>query len=458
MTDSAVLLGRRLAALRRARDARAEHDEPASLAPPAIDRIALARRAADLAERLARAVDGDRVRTSRGSFVRVAADPAAIPLERQRLARLPDGPPADVPLVCLDAETTGLATGTGTIAFLIGLGTWYGDEFRQVQLLLPDQADEPAFLDALAAEIPADAWLVTYNGRSFDWPLLVTRFRMTRRDEPIHAGHVDLLPFVRRIFRHRLSDARLKTVETELLGLERGPDVAGWEIPGRYLDFLRGGDAEPLREVVRHNHEDVRSLARLLAHVDVRLADRDGRTSAPSGDLAGLARAYRRIGRMDEALDCLDTALEGPPAGSRGQPTWTAALTARIADRDDLLVERAHLLRRLGRHGDALVTWRDLAAGGGTLAGLAWVEVAKILEHRRRDPAGALEACAAARRIAERSRALGRPLPGLEADLGRRRRRLHRRVAARGGLAGPEVLRAVELATRTTVLRAPQPA
>jgi tetratricopeptide (TPR) repeat protein len=444
VTDGTVLVGRRLAALRRARDARGQHDNPASVAPPAVDRAALARQATDLAERLAGAVEGDRLRTDRGSFVRVAADPTPIPLERERLARLPDGPPADVPLVCLDTETTGLATGTGTVAFLVGLGTWRGDDFHQVQLLLPDQADEPAFLDALAAEIPADAWLVTYNGRSFDWPLLVTRFRMTRREVPTHAGHIDLLPFVRRIFRHRLSDARLQTVETELLGLDRGPDVAGWEIPGRYLDFLRGGDAGPLREVVRHNHEDVRSLARLLAHVDVALADPEGRTSAPSGDLAGLARAYRRIGRMEEALDCIDTALQIPPATSRMRPSWTAALTARIADRDNLLVERAHLLRRLGRHGDALVTWRDLAAGGGNLAGVAWVEVAKILEHRLRDPGGALEACAAASRIAERSRALGRPLAGLEADLGRRRRRLVRRVAARGGLAGPGALRTAQ--------------
>ena len=95
---------------------------------------------------------------------------------------LPGQPPPDVPLLCLDTETTGLATAAGTLAFLVGLGWWEGDRFRQVQLLLPDHADEPALLAELAAHIPPTAWLVTYNGRGFDWPLLVARYRMARRD------------------------------------------------------------------------------------------------------------------------------------------------------------------------------------------------------------------------------------------------------------------------------------
>ena len=98
-------------------------------------------------------------------------------------------------------------------------------------------------------------------------------------------------------FRHRLTDARLKTVETELLGLARGHDVEGWEIPGRYLDFLRGGPAEPLTEVIRHNHEDVQSLARLLAHAETTLGASADRRIAPVGDLAGLAGLRRSAGR-----------------------------------------------------------------------------------------------------------------------------------------------------------------
>ena len=170
-----------------------------------------------------------------------------------------------MPLVCLDTETTGLATAAGTVAWLIGLGWWEpGDRFRQVQLLLPDHAEERALLTALAATIAPNAWLVTYNGRGFDWPLLVARYRLARRAAPGHDGHLDLLPIVRRLFRHRMANARLRTAEADLLGLHRVGDIEGWEIPGRYLQFLRGGPAELLVEVVRHNDQDVRSLARLL--------------------------------------------------------------------------------------------------------------------------------------------------------------------------------------------------
>ena len=89
-----------------------------------------------------------------------------------------------MPLVCLDTETTGLATAAGTVAFLVGLGWWEGDRFRQVQLLLPDHPAEPALLAGSPRHIPPDAWLVTYNGRGFDWPLLVARYRMARRAAP----------------------------------------------------------------------------------------------------------------------------------------------------------------------------------------------------------------------------------------------------------------------------------
>jgi len=261
------------------------------------------------AERLAEAVHGELVRTPAGCFVRVEAPSTLLPIDRDRLARLPGQPPPDAPLVCLDTETTGLATAAGTLAFLVGLGWWDGGRFRQEQLLLPDHADEPALLAELARRIPVGAWLVTYNGRGFDWPLLVARYRLAGSGPPVHAGHLDLLPLVRRLFRHRLGDARLATVETGLLGLRRGPDVPGWEIPGRYLEFLRDGEPWRLVDVVRHNDEDVRSLARLLVHVDRAYADEGRWIEAPPGDLAGLARAFARDRRDEEALACLDTAI-----------------------------------------------------------------------------------------------------------------------------------------------------
>ncbi len=181
-------------------------------------------------------------------------------------------------------------------------------------MLLPDHGEEPALLTAIAATIPASAWLVTYNGRSFDWPLLVARYRLAGRRAPAHDGHLDLLPVVRRLFRHRMTDARLRTAERSLLDIHRVGDVDGWEIPGRYLGFLRGGSADELAEVVRHNDQDVRSLARLLMHLERHLGTDLERGAAPPGDLAGLARAFSRERRLTEALSCLEAATDRPIA------------------------------------------------------------------------------------------------------------------------------------------------
>ena len=443
----------------------------------AATRSAVVRGSSVAAERLAAEVDGELVRTAVGCFVRVEGRGDVVRVDRERLARLPGQPPAEVPLLCLDTETTGLATAAGTLAFLVGLGWWEGRRFRQVQLLLPDHADEPALLDALRAMIPAGSWLVTYNGRGFDWPLLVARYRMARSGAPAHAGHLDLLPIVRRLFRHRMTDARLQTAEVELLGHRRHRDVEGWEIPTRYLQFLRDGEPARLIEIVRHNDEDVLSLARLLAHVDTRLGDEAVRYGAHAGDLAGLARAFTAHRRYDEALACVDAAIVGGSDGATAVPVrvapaemvrpephlvceeldqwWSprrvpdfggrsgregaaAAWRTHVTDRMDagwtasrLAVERARLLRRLGRYPEAEAAWLGIADAGGTLGALAWTEVAKLREHRRRDPEAALGATLAALRLVERRRFLGRPDARLERDLTRRTLRLRRRIARR---------------------------
>ena len=419
----------------------------------------------ELARRLADAVDGDVVDTTDGVYVRVERPAIDLPVDRARLATLPGQPPSDRPLVCLDTETTGLATAAGTLAFLIGLGWWSGPSYRQVQLLLPDQGEEGVLLDEVGRHLPPDAWLVTYNGRGFDWPLLVTRYRMVRRPAPPIGGHLDLLPHVRRLFRHRIDDARLGTVERMLLGMTRDDDVDGWEIPGRYLGFLRGGPAQPLAAVVRHNDEDVRSLARLLAHVEQRLGDPEVRSSAPRGDLAGLARAFRRERRLEEAIDCLDAALAAEslaePAAELAapaiaprvpeEPWWSPRRRADFGGRPEtrrittgwdrreafsrpwdegrIAVDRAHLLRRLGRIDEAIEAWDALACGPGRTAVVAAIEAAKLREHRSGDPAGAMAAVERGLHLADGRRARGMPEPALEADLRHRWRRLRDRLA-----------------------------
>lgn len=419
------------------------------------------------AERLAAEVDGELIRTAAGSFVRVERASSVIEIDRERLASLPGQPKADIPLLCLDTETTGLATASGTLAFLVGLGWWERARFRQVQLLLPDHADEPALLEELRRMIPAAGWLVTYNGKGFDWPLLVARYRMARDVPPVHAGHLDLLPLVRRVFRHRMTDARLETAEVELLGMRRHGDVPGWEIPARYLQFLRDGEPARLIEIVRHNDEDVRSLGRLLALVETRFGDPASRQEADPGDLAGLARSFSAERRFHEALECLEAALvagnaepatvDRPPelravredtddwwsprrrpdfggrfGRSDGAALWRTTAPDRLETRwtgPRLVAERARLLRRVGRYADAEAAWIQAADEGGTLGALAWVEVAKLREHHRRDLEAALAATMAALRLVERARIVGRGTARIERDLHRRSSRLRRRMS-----------------------------
>jgi len=255
----------------------------------------------------------------------------------------------------------------------------------------------------------------------------------------------------------------------------RHGDIDGSEIPGRYLGFLRGGPAEPLAAVVRHNDQDVRSLARLLVLLASGYGTPEARRTAPAGDLGGLARAYARAGRLSEALECYDVAFEAEPVPAQAHtlrpimlrpldarhrpepagevPWWSPRVPADFGGSprqhigsapsvrsaafatpwttDRIAVERAHLLRRLRRWDDAADAWASLAAGPGRTAIVAAIELAKLREHRLRDPLGALRATGDGLALAERRQHLGRPEPRLEADLRARARRLRRRLVGR---------------------------
>lgn len=377
---------------------------------------------AALAHRMAQGLDADAIETAHGWYVRRELRPVYLPIDRGRLADLPAMPGPATPLLCLDTETTGLGSAAGTVAFMIGLGRWDGDRMRLVQLLLPDLSEEGALLDALAAEIPADTCLVTYNGKSFDWPLLETRYRMGRRPPPQLDGHLDLLLLVRRLFRHRLPDARLQTVERSLLRRHRAPDIPSWEIPALYQSFLRGGPAGPIRVVARHNAEDVVTLGRILAHLERGYGHGEVRRWAPPGDLVRLARLYRHEARMDDALGCLEMAAVGPDG---------SGVDAGNPDVAQATMELARLLRRLGRSAESGLVWSRLVAAPGPLAALGWIELAKEREHRQRDPEGAWAATDEALLALFRSRGSGALAlrRGLEADLAGRRTRLARKLA-----------------------------
>ncbi|MEP7360190.1 MAG: ribonuclease H-like domain-containing protein [Chloroflexota bacterium] len=375
----------------------------------------------DHARALAHAVDGEVIRVRSGAVVAVSRS-MELAIDRPGLAELPYRIESHRPLVCLDLETTGLGTAAGTVAFLVGLGTWAGDTFTVRQLLLPDHADENALLDVLLEALPPACWLVTYNGRTFDWPLLVARFRLHRRAAPLFAGHLDLLPVARQLWKHRTGNARLATIEDAVCAVVRHADLPGALIPERYFGYLRSRRGELLRDVVDHNRQDIVSLG-LLLRVLGGYATADGWAQQHPGDIAGLARAFVARGRVDDALRSIEAALAAD--------AWGLGVVDGASIRRRLDAERARLLGRLGRRADAHFAWLEIAARGGPGAALAWLHVARHREHRERDVVGALAACHEAAAVAERARLWDRPMAAIEADLERRMARLRRKSFAR---------------------------
>ena len=174
------------------------------------------------------------------------------------------GPTARERLLHFDTETTGLAGGTGTRAFMIGAADWHAGGLRLRQLMISSMAAEAAMLEAFAAWLQPDSVLVSYNGRCYDAPLLSTRYRLARQRNPLAGlAHADLLFPVRRRFRGIWENCRLATVEKNWLRVLREDDLPGAEAPRAWLDYLRGGSARDLRRVLQHNDRDLVSLGEL---------------------------------------------------------------------------------------------------------------------------------------------------------------------------------------------------
>lgn len=318
--------------------------------------------------------------------------------------------------VFLDTETTGLAGGAGTVAFLIGLGWFEGARFVVKQLFLRDFAEERAALLFLEELLADRQFLVTFNGKAFDANLLAVRFVMNRLADPL-AGlpHLDLLHPARRLLRRRLDNVRLGTLEGALLGLEREGDIPGWEIPQRYFQWLRHRDGRLVADIFAHNRLDVLSMpflaARMTELIDGRRAD--DAPSPPAGDLLAAARLCIHRGETARAEGILrDLRRRSDPAAA-----WQATA----------LLSLIH--KRAGAWTQAVALWREMLGpdrppDGDALFPL--LELAKWSEHRRRDCRTALE-------LAYRAQAL-LPSQGAEAeDLQRRIARLKRRLAGGDG-------------------------
>lgn len=309
--------------------------------------------------------------------------------------------------VFLDTETTGISGGAGTAAFLVGVGFVRDGRFVVRQYVMRDYEEEAALLAALAEDLRGCRHLVTYNGRTFDLPLLETRYRLCRTRFPLaRAAHLDLLAPARRLWKERLVSCRLQSLERSLLSLERCEDVPGEEIPRIYFDYVRRRDGRALARVLEHNRLDVVSLAAVAVLASEWV--HEDRAEDPR-DLYSLGRVY-----------------EGALLYERSE-----ALYRRVVDegsgplRVASLVRLAVRARRRGAHDDALRLWRAAAEGGSARA---WRELAVHHEHRARDLAAALDAADRALGAVRGSTAAG--ARRLAVDLHRRRARLLRRLQA----------------------------
>ena len=278
-------------------------------------------------------------------------------------------------LAFLDIETSGLAGGTGTYAFMVGVGRFVNGNFQLSIFFMQDPGDEPALLEALAAFLAPCAALVTFNGKSFDAPLLRTRYTLNSIPCPFDDfTHIDLLPLARRLWRDRLPSRALKYLEEHIMSAPRNmEEVPGYEIPHLYFDFLRTGDASPLKGVFYHNAMDVVAMAALLSLTTGLLDDPHGSDLEHGQDIIALAKLFEDLNRWDDAALLYERGLK---------------TNLPKADFSQAVRRLSILHRRRGDMETALRLWQQAAAEGHIYA---HVELAKYYEHNRRDPVAALE-------------------------------------------------------------------
>lgn len=348
----------------------------------------------------------------------------------------------------VDVETTGLSGGAGMCAFLVGCATFEDGAFRIRQFFLPTFAHERALLTAVAEHLDDIDVLVTYNGKSFDLPVMETRWLFHRMTPPLgETLHVDMLHPARRFWRgrgrHRLhvldrfeESCTLVSLERALFGFVRYGDVSGFEIPGRYFHYVRTGDAQPLEPVLEHNRLDLISLALITAHA-VRLLREGPSTCLDASECIALGRTYEAVGEGERALASyvraagLDTvdALDRVPPSPRPSVPSSPVDRRPLRDQEtqsDALRRLALLLRRRREYLRAAAAWQRILGLSGVPPAVrheALEALAIHHEHRARDLAVARDLALGALGADPSSRqhqALAHRLARLDAKLARR--------------------------------------
>lgn len=285
----------------------------------------------------------------------------------ERIVSLPDDA-----FAYLDTETTGLSGGAGTYAFLIGVGRVEGDQFHLAQFFMHDPSGEPAQLAALEEFLSPCQAIVTYNGKAFDVPLLWNRFAYHGWEPPFRElAHIDLLHLARKLWRDRLTSRSLGSIEYHILGEYRSDeDVPGWQIPQMYFDYLRSGDAQPLKRVFYHNAMDVISLAGLLRHT-AELLDNPLDCEIEHGeDVLALAKLFEDIGEIEKSIELYHFGF-----------THRDVLLDRIPE--ELLIQAimrlSFIYKRHGQYEKATLLWEEAAQFHHIEA---HIELAKFYEHK----------------------------------------------------------------------------
>lgn len=272
----------------------------------------------------------------------------------------------------LDTETTGLSGGAGTYAFLIGVGKVEGDKFHLAQFFMHDPSGEPAQLYALEEFLSPCKGIATYNGKAFDIPLLWNRYAYHGWEPPFRdLAHIDLLHLARKLWRDRLASRSLGSIEYHILGEYRNDeDVPGWQIPQIYFDYLRSGDAQPLKRVFYHNAMDVVSLAGLLRHTADLLENPLDREITHGVDLLSLAKLFEDLGDIERSIELY-------LAGFDHHDTHQNRIPKELLLQS--LMRLSYIYKRQERYEEAIELWEEAAK----LRHLeAHVELAKYYEHK----------------------------------------------------------------------------
>lgn len=318
-------------------------------------------------------------------------DRAALGIVDPSLAGLSDGPRRTI---FIDLETTGLSGGAGTVAFLVGCGYFDLGAFQVRQFLLTSYAAERALLAAVAEFFDGADLIVTYNGKTFDVPMMETRWLFHRIRMPLEGvAHCDMLHPARRLWKARGSGpkpgtgadeggCRLTTLERTLFDVARVGDVPGLEIPRRFFRFLRSGDPRPLGPVLEHNRLDLVSLAAVMARA-MRLAQEGHPSCVDCGEALALGRVYEYAGAGDRSEGCYRRAAESPAIETRAEALYRLGLRCRrerrYAEAAGIWSEVIRIIEPVRRRHAALEELRRCAAEA----------LAVHHEHRERDFRGA---------------------------------------------------------------------